>query len=187
VEQNDFLLLLHLRSLPLHVSNFLITCRAIPKVPLLRLGDVSPSSPTLQPQSIEAIFEEIFGDSSESIFTTSQVDDDDDQHGYSESASTSTNLGTTKSSKIFAVYASKSSKSKSNKSSKSSPSKSMKGLSYLSLEGKADKWGDDPSLLILEQLRYKIGNGGRSSGSGRRELILLMITSIAISSYLVWQ
>ncbi len=152
----------------------------------MRLGDVSPSSPTLQPQSIEAIFEEIFGDSSESIFTTSQVDDDDDQHGYSESASTSTNLGTTKSSKIFAGHASKSSKSKSNKSSKSS-SKSMKGLSYPSLEGKADKWDDDPSLLILEQLRYKMGNGGRSSGSGRRELILLMLTSIAISSYLVWQ
>lgn len=169
------------------LTSSLHTCRAnISQAPLMRLGDVSPSSPTIQPQSIEEIFEEIFGDNSDPIFTTSQVDvdDDDDQPGYSQSASLSTNLSTTKSSKIFAGYTGKSSKSKSIKTSKSS-SKSSKGDSYPSLEGKADKWGDDPSLLLLEKMGYKVGNGGRIGG--RRDLLMLMMTSITVSSYLVWQ
>lgn len=36
--------------------------------------------------------------------------------------------------------------------------------------------------MILGQMQYEMGNGGRMSG--RREL---MMTSITVSSYLVWQ
>ena len=187
----------------------------------MRLGDVSSPPPTPQPQSIEDIFEGIFGD--EPVFTTSQVDDD--EYEYNQNASPSPTLNTTKSSKIFAGYTGKTSKSKksTNKSKSShSPSsmdcsKSTKSgsdgsmyeknekkssqstktkrcssksgkssLSYPSVEGKADKGGDDdPSLMILEQMRYKMGNGGRRSGG--IELLLLMVTLITMSSYLVWQ
>mmetsp|Transcript_13358 Transcript_13358/g.19997 ORF Transcript_13358/g.19997 Transcript_13358/m.19997 type:complete len:334 (-) Transcript_13358:183-1184(-) len=184
-------------------------------VPLVRLGDVSSPPPTPQPQSIEEIFEGIFGD--EPVFTTSQVDDD--EYEYNQNASPSPTLNTTKSSKIFAGYTGKTSKSKSTNKSHSSSmecSKSTKSgsdgsmyeknekkssqstktkrcssksgkssLSYPSVEGKADKGGDDPSLMILEQMRYKMGNGGRRSGG--IELLLLMVTSITVSSYLVWQ
>eukprot|EP00985_Skeletonema_marinoi_P034265 scaffold43574_cov131-Skeletonema_marinoi.AAC.1 len=151
-------------------------------VPLVRLGDVSSPPPTPQPQSIEEIFEGIFGD--EPVFTTSQVDDD--EYEYNQNASPSPTLNTTKSSKIFAGYTGKTSKSKSTNKSKSSHSSSMEcskstksgsdgsksSLSYPSVEGKADKGGDDPSLMILEQMRYKMGNGGRRSGG--IELLLLM-------------
>jgi hypothetical protein len=209
------------------------------QVPVVRLGDIDVSpSPTLQPQSIEEIFEDIFGEDGDGVFTTSQVDDNY-SYGYNhqQSASPSPTLNATKTPKVFAGNAGKTSKNKLAKSSysmsmsmeecsKSSKpssekslvedgylwssgsgggsyeiyekkpsqsmrtkttklcsSKSSKGLSYSIVEGKADKGGDDVALTILEQMRYKMGNGG--SRSVRVEL-LLMMTSIMVSSYLVW-
>lgn len=208
----------------------------------MRQGDIDASpSPTPQPQSIEDIFEGIFGDDSDEVFTTSQVDDGQYSYGYTYNASPSPTLNATKSPKIFAGNAGKTSKSKLTKTYKSSLSMSMecskskkassmsygkkssseqssvgdgsfsygsyeihenkssqsmktkttkvcaksgKGLSYSIVEGKADKGGDDPGLMILEQMRFKMGNGGRRSGGV--ELLLMMTSIMMVSSYLVW-
>mmetsp|Transcript_5536 Transcript_5536/g.9358 ORF Transcript_5536/g.9358 Transcript_5536/m.9358 type:complete len:352 (+) Transcript_5536:47-1102(+) len=145
------------------------------------------NSPTQLPQSIEEIFAEIFGDESEQVFTTSQVDDD--QYGYDQSAPSSNSLNPTPnasptqngspSTALSTVHniQGKSSKESTN-SSKSS--KSAQG----SIDGKADKGSDDSSLMRMEQMRYKMGNDGRRRG-GIDQLLLLVVTLITVS-YLVW-
>lgn len=79
-------------------------------------------------------------------------------------------------------YEKKSSQSMKTKTNKVWCSKSGKGQSWSIVEGKASKDGDDSWSMILEQMRYKMGNGGRRSGGV--ELLLLMLTSISVSLYL---
>ena len=162
-------------------------------VPLPTQPPVVGPPPTLPPQTIEEIFQGIFN-SSEEVFTTSQVNDDPYEYDYDDADAlnnnnkpTSQNNGwssstddgwsssTSHSSSTAHVVMGKSSKS----STSSKSSKSGQGL----IEGKSDK--DDSSLMRLEQMRYKV-NGGRGRGGGSIEMLLFMVTAMTVLSYLVW-
>ena len=153
-------------------------------------------TPTLPPQTIEEIFQGIFNSSeSEQVFTTSQVNDDPYEYDYDDEVALNNNNNPTTTSQNNGWSSSTSHSSsntghhqvhvmgKSSKSSTSSSSKSSKSGQGL-IEGKSDK--DDSSLMRLEQMRYKVNGGRRGRGGGGVELLLLVVTLMTVSSYLVW-